>query len=605
MDNLARRIADALPEGQEVGEFETGTAQALVRTYLRSVEDLTAAENDSYAAADRVLARGNSLLRHASDAERGRVRTMVVAFLDALRQDADVIREVRDELGRHDRRTLTEIAERVGRQDEHAAALQHLLAHWIVRDVLYEPAADLARVERGENLLSSHLLGTIYEVVPFHGRTAELDALRAFREGAGDVGALVIEGEGGIGKTRLAMEAVYHAQRDRWQAGFLVRDQSLDTLRAGLAALNEGEQPVFVVVDYAEDRPEQLAALVAEWLAVPGPTRRVILLVRSKALLDQRLEPVPILDNRLRPAVDFLRGSLVQPLGASDLRLPPEEREPAFLEARQAFATRLGRPIDGLPALTEGFFTSAPEHAHFGLLLFLHMAALASLDGPPSVQRLDLIRYVLNRNWAYVTRLLDDDRQLDTLGIRQEDLHDVLTVATLVLAARPPDDSPRPDARDCLAVTDLGAELANRVRLLRDLARFLTDVFPGEASDGRATLDALRPDVLGEGLVFDTLNRRLELLDAVLAMDEASITSACVVLVRTALAHGSDPDTWLSRLLPLDRLKTAPAVAAILHDAIHPQSVGLARLAVDLAQIALDETIGEGEETDVPRSARL
>ena len=609
---LVRRMEALLPEGVEVSEAERAMAETLAQGHVQAVRDLVSCGDDPERAAGLAMDRGASLLRHFGDAERSKVRTLLTVYLGALRDDPEIVRDVRTQLQTLTLETVRELSAQV-------TELRDVIEGWDARYVLYMPTVDLGRIRDDNDLGPSQLLNATYEVVPFRGREQELDQLRQFRERTfepDDVGTVVVAGEGGLGKTRLAMEAVREARADGWRAGFLALDATPETVRRGLRALDTAGRPVFVVADYGEDRPEQVATLIDAWLTAPADhARRLVLLVRQRGLLDQRLDAFVVQDAQLQAAVDYLKGARVQPLPASDLRVPVEERAGVFLAAQRAFAARLGRSVDGLPEPPDTLTrdpSDAPtpesreaikrEYGHLGLPLYLHMAALASLDGRATVRKRDLLGVVLDRNWAYVQRLLDDVPTLDRLDLTRDDLHDVLTVATLVLAARPPSDDAPPGASACLAPTLLGQEASPRAR--RQLAAFLTDAFGVEDPETGWVFDALRPDALGEGLVFETLERVPDLLNAVLEMDTETRRSACTVLVRSSLSLAEDPAVWLEMVFKAERLDTDLDLAFSLLLSIPDETVSLRPLAAALSTLVAG-SMNDNEDPETFRASVL
>ena len=626
---LVKRMKALLPEAVEVSEAEVETAKALVRneTYLRPIDDLAACGDNATCAADLTLGRADRLpspsespLRHFSDRERAGVRTLLVAFLSALRDDPTIVREVRarlQNLAIEEVRALAKTVEGYAETVEgYAETVASIVRHRAGRAILSDPALVFERYVSPDQIQPSDLLDARFEVVPFFGREAELAAIRAFRDQDDDIAAAVIEGEGGLGKTRLAMEAVRRAEADGWtQSGFLKPIADPEALQTALADLAATGEPTFVVADYGEDRPEQLAALMAAWLEMPpgGPKRRLLLLCRQQALLANRLEQVKHSSPDLGRASTSLRTRMQPILLSGALRVRVEDRAEVFRKAQVRFADCLTIPLEGLPeppdTLSRAEKTSEEpknEHSyqHLGLPLYLHMAAYASLFGTPSVRKADLLAFVLDRNWAYTKRLLEAEAALVPLHLSQAHLHEVLTVATLALAARPPADDSAPDARACLAPTTFGRKAEKDV-VTDEAADFLTAAFGVVGSDGERALDAVRPDALGEGLVFATLPRKKELLDAVLGMDEASCRSACTVLVRAALGLVDDPEAWILDLLPADRLQQDPGLALALLFSIPDDTVALRGLAAFLSSVVVNGMAPDNEDRAPLRASLL
>ena len=102
---------------------------------------------------------------------------------------------------------------------------------------------------------------------------------------------LLVTGEGGQGKTRLAREFLTDTQRGEWITGFLRRsaDPAGDGdggfpaggLREYVGRVRRSSKPVLIVADYAETNPNDIAVLAD--LAEEPPARmvRVLLLARS------------------------------------------------------------------------------------------------------------------------------------------------------------------------------------------------------------------------------------------------------------------------------------------------------------------------------------
>jgi tetratricopeptide (TPR) repeat protein len=122
------------------------------------------------------------------------------------------------------------------------------------------------------------LLAPAAETVGFHGRTDVLDQLAAWRNDSAPLSVTLITGEGGQGKTRLAMEVIRASRATGWAAGFAV-GRGLETFVSEIGA---STQPYLLVVDYAETRRD-LDAFMAGLSQVTIMSRfRLLLLARSE-----------------------------------------------------------------------------------------------------------------------------------------------------------------------------------------------------------------------------------------------------------------------------------------------------------------------------------
>jgi tetratricopeptide (TPR) repeat protein len=114
------------------------------------------------------------------------------------------------------------------------------------------------------------LLAAAVEAVEFTGRAAELAELAAWRDGGENFSVLLVTGEGGQGKTRLARQFAAQARQAGWAVGFLPARAAAtvagdrNPLQAAMRLamrVREATRPVLLAADYAETRPEEITAL--------------------------------------------------------------------------------------------------------------------------------------------------------------------------------------------------------------------------------------------------------------------------------------------------------------------------------------------------------
>jgi hypothetical protein len=433
-----------------------------------------------------------------------------------------------------------------------------------------------------------HLCLPQYGIVPFHGRDGELAQLTSWLEGEGFTLALLLGG-GGTGKTRLAAELSQRTLAEGWLAGFLDKE-------ADAAALVSAVSPLFVVVDEAQTRLDELASLIS-CFAANGLTRPTRLLLLSREAGEWWQTTLP---GRVAGGLEAelaLDGTRVVDLGPLEER--PDARTEAFQEAAHAFAERTGLSMENLadPDLSDELFER---------VLFIHLAALTALEGGP-VPHGPLVRAEL-----LDARLLQEARYWETTA-GQADLEtlDALTLQRAVALATlaSPVASEGEAALLLASVPDLADE---REGVLRRTARWLGSLYPGEGY-----LRPLEPDILGEQLVSSVLADVPELAKNLLARctpDEArrpltvlthaaraseSAESALRGILREQLASVWEPAIDVAT-------ETGDPIGALLAEALketpHPElaeemvtrlpweTVALRELAVVATQQALQQT---------------
>ncbi|MEU9478295.1 tetratricopeptide repeat protein [Streptomyces sp. NPDC048191] len=241
----------------------------------------------------------------------------------------------------------------------------------------------------------SRMLDSRAAVVDFTGRDEELRALTAWRDTGPRLAVRWLHGEGGQGKTRLALQLASDAGARGWK----VVDAVHGTDTHPPADLEQDLRPdghagVLVLVDYADRWPvSHLSWLFHNQLLRKDVPARVLLLARS---VDQ-WPAVRGRLNRLRTNAD-----------SSDQYLAPvpeagEQREHLFRVARDSFARHY-------PQITGPKRISPPDalnDAEFGLTLAVLTAALVAVDAAAHGRRAPagmtgLTAYLLDReyeNW--------------------------------------------------------------------------------------------------------------------------------------------------------------------------------------------------------------
>lgn len=392
----------------------------------------------------------------------------------------------------------------------------------------------------------SLLLNARYAVVPWHdaGRSEIVAGLDAWADDpARDVAMRLLHAEGGVGKTRLAIEWIRRRRGRHDAAGFLARNPDERWLER-LCGLGP---PVIAVLDYAESRADLVTVLqrVAAYAASSGSRRRVrvLLLARNdgdwwKAMLQQQ------------PAILALQDR--EPMKLSPLASTPGEREAMFAEAARVFAAIRHRPPVTRPPV-------ALEDARFQRVLYVHMAALVATElahaegsggsgaqDPSTNATLDagsLMNEILAHEERFWIREAGD-RAGTAIAVPLA--RQLVAAATLRGGLRTRDEA-----------RAMCVRLEERPRTPDDdaLIALLHDIY----DQGSAYLPGLEPDLVGEGMVLRVASppdgvgepagdRWIERV--VIAGDEArAVTAAFTVLGRASATNRDAVRPWIANVL--------------------------------------------------------
>ncbi|MBI5517107.1 MAG: hypothetical protein HY909_25235 [Deltaproteobacteria bacterium] len=323
----------------------------------------------------------------------------------------------------------------------------------------------------------SQLLDAHHAVMPWHerGRTDILAELDAWADDpTHDVSVRLLHAEGGVGKTRLAIEWL-RRRRLRETAGFLVGDPEPNWFER----LCDPGAPISLVLDYAESRSDLSNILdrVARYRAASGNKCHLRLLLLARNDGDWWTD--------LRRRSTALRGWLdeVPPKELRPMATNVSDREELFREAVRVFAMLQHREVaERLPErLTDSCFER---------VLYLHMAALAAVENQP-VEPGTLMEITLDheeRFWLQRGRNGSDnlDVGLDVPLARQ-----MVAAATL-----------RGGLRTEAEAHSVFENICGRRRERQDdrLLALLHHVYA--RSGNGAYLPGLEPDLLGESMVL-------------------------------------------------------------------------------------------------------
>jgi nucleoside phosphorylase len=380
----------------------------------------------------------------------------------------------------------------------------------------------------------SALLNARYAVVPWHeaGRIETLAALDAWADDPSlPVSVQLLHAEGGVGKTRLAIEWV-HRRRDRHDvAGFLIPGPPASWFER---LCNLGA-PAIIVIDYAESRPDLLEILqrIAAFHAAGGKRGRIraLLLARNAG------------DWWTAIAQDTtLRGLLVgrEPLELRALAMGAAERAAVFVEAAKRFAELRQRATAPNPPQTFPF-----GDPRFERVLYVHMAALLAVEAmppastapdavpaqPAALEPGSLLDEVIAHEEQFWVRQAKDVvvRQLDVQLARQ-----LVAAATLRGGLK--------TAVEAYVVCERLTGRRPRDRADEALLGLLHNIY-GRA-DGKAYVPGLEPDLLGEGIVVRVACTSVP--------TDGSVGEGMVMRVAgTRQRSGAEThDTWIEHVFP-------------------------------------------------------
>ena len=397
------------------------------------------------------------------------------------------------------------------------------------------------------------LLTAAYEVIPFDeaGRREELDFLTEWCNSDDRRSVLLLTGEGGSGKTRLMIEWCRHLRNEDWHAGFLKRDCKAEDLDPVL----EGAIPRLIVIDYAETRLPVVEPFLRKVGQVEGegPRLRLVLIARRKGDWWENLSRLG------REVEDLLLRSpeprTITPLVPQNI----QEREKAFRAALDGFSVQLGCPIP------EDLHVPDLSRDEFERVLYLHMAALAALQGERIETATDALKQTLRHErqfWyesvshhglgAGLTRLFQDN--LEPAG------------AALVLVGGAKDLSNTSSLWGRVLEFELSPEN------LMILTLVFRDLYGAPPGDGHHMIQPLQPDLLGEELVAEALSRDEGLLGRVL--------------------DGAKPEESYSTLTVLTRLaRRRPELEKWIGTALHGRLEALAEIALKVV-VATGDPLG-------------
>jgi tetratricopeptide (TPR) repeat protein len=393
------------------------------------------------------------------------------------------------------------------------------------------------RVEASAETSPATLLRPDRGVVVFRGREQELAELRAWCAEDGRPVRLLV-GEGGVGKTRLARRLAAELDGQGWECRFVRPGHETGIVNLAVEA---GQRPVLLVVDYAETAAGLSRMLEAVIRTPDGVRLRVLLVARGIGEWWERLE-----------ASSFqLHGAVAPPLALDPGLGDGMALDEVVRDALRDFGHALG--LTPPPRVEIVVNQASPP------VLVVHAAALVALLSARDTVH-EPVRVVVEM--GVLDELLRHEavywqRSAEPAGLGELDATTRRRVIALACVTDPRDEAGA--ASVLTAVPDLQGS-AETVR--RKTARWLRQLYdPGLAE---SWFGSLQPDLLAERHVVDQFAACPELADACVAvMTDEQARRPLGVLAR-AMDHHQDAAAVTERVITRHPMLVAPAIEVAL-----------------------------------------
>ena len=431
------------------------------------------------------------------------------------------------------------------------------------------------------------LLLTELRATDLTGRREELSALRTWmttpRQGR-DISVHCLTGQGGAGKTRLAIELCEWAEQEGWSAGFVRQDELERFHTQHHPSEWQWPRPTLVVADYAATSlnvlRNWLEALARGEAADHEHKLRILLLERHADRETGWWAELTRPGGYSGPGAD----SLID--GAAPLTLGPlravEHRRALLDQAMRLAAPFVGKspPALPLPGAEPSFDRALADPALESEPLFLLMAGVVAVDtGAPAAMamgRLDLAAQVVDNEYRRLEHVAAGAGVDKTLlwhlaaCVTLQSGCDIDTAAALVEG-------------ECAALGERSAPRTDR------LVALLRDALPRPEADG---VDAVRPDLIGEAfllreLVPKSLARQTPIVERAFHRAGSPVVAT---VIRTAQDYAlGDPAhasvTWLQHLA---ELTDDPFALIAIAEELPEETLALRERAADITRRIVD-----------------
>jgi hypothetical protein len=308
-------------------------------------------------------------------------------------------------------------------------------------------------------------------VVEFHMRERELKELENWCLGRERLLVQLCHGPGGMGKTRLAMQLCHRMREFKWRTGFLDNSQFQQDAQLWRKAL-ELDEPLLMVLDYAQDWTDTIRWLVEQVTEVKGGRVRLLLLARKPGEWLERL-------TSHAPAREIFTGPAFSKRSLSPVSVAKADRRRSWGIANRDLAKALRVPPVARPPANL-------DADHFERVLLLQMLVLAALDGVQVGDENGLLDYVLHRERSFWARQLRVNNLPESLAVG---LGQAMAAVTAYMGAETESDGMR-------ILQGLPFFSGQPAATLHALNQILADCYPGAK-----WIEPVQPDLLGERLI--------------------------------------------------------------------------------------------------------
>jgi tetratricopeptide (TPR) repeat protein len=270
-------------------------------------------------------------------------------------------------------------------------------------------------------------------LIPLIGRETDLKWLRGFRNAPEMFRWALVKGEGGMGKSRLAMEFCRECAEEGWQAGFLTKAELKRFVDSRDPEMWKPAVPVFAVVDYAAAKEEWLRDLIqllndgarlCDGVAGEQETPPVVRLLLLEREADRESG---WLSSLMRAGEGEARVEIEQAFFGERLLMPPVIDDPVerFAATRKiveatmaAWSERTGKPQPKKLHLRPDQW-SRIQAATTNRPLYLQLAAIYACEmgdaqAMSHVSRPDLLEAAVDWELRYANRMCPEQEKLAT-----------------------------------------------------------------------------------------------------------------------------------------------------------------------------------------------